>query len=110
MQEKLPFASGLWVERARLELESVVAEHGEEGVKYSVCEAFAEAPAEFADDGGFAAWHFYVDGKSVQVGVGRVDDTDVYIQATWETSLPSARLVITPDIIAERAKTHPATG
>ena len=43
----------------------------------------------------------------MQVCVVRVDDTDVYIQATWETSLPSARLVITPDIIAERAKNPP---
>ena len=106
-QAKNPFVSPAWVDRARIELEAVVAVHGEEGVQYSVCEAFAEAPAEFADDDGFAAWHFYVDGKSVQVGIGRVDGADVSIQATWATSLPSARLVYTPELIAERTRNPP---
>lgn len=104
---KVPFVSPAWVDIARGVLEELVAEHGADGTSYSVCEAFAEAPREIADADGFAAWHFYVDGKSVRVAVGRVDDADIQIQATWELALPSARLVYTPELIAQRTANPP---
>jgi hypothetical protein len=106
-QEKVPFASPAWVDIARGVLEDLVSEHGEDGVSYSVCEAFLEAPAEIADADGVAAWNLRVEGKSVRVAVGRAADVDIQIQATWETSLPGARLVYTPEIIAERQKNPP---
>ena len=99
-QTKHPFASPAWVAQAGSALEEIVAEHGEEGAKFSVCEIFFDAPAEFADEDGVAAWHIRVDGKSVHVATGRIADADVCIQATWETSLPGARLVYTPELIA----------
>jgi hypothetical protein len=105
--EKYPFVSPGWVRLAETVLTKLIAQHGEEGVNYSVCEAFVDAPAAFADSDGFAAWHFFVEGKKVRVSSGKVDDTDIYIQATWETSLPGARLVYTPELIAERAKNPP---
>lgn len=106
-QTKVPFASPQWVEIARVVLERLVAEHGEEGTRYSVCEAFAEAPRAISDDNGFAAWSFFVDGKSVSVHVGRDDSADIQIQATWETSLEGARTVYTPEYLAEREKNPP---
>ena len=107
MQRKAPFASPTWVDMAREVLEELVARHGQGGETYSVCEAFAEAPAEIADAGGFASWHFYVDGASVRVGIGRIDDADVQIQASWALSLPGARLVYTPEVLAEWEKNPP---
>ena len=104
---KVPFASPAWVEIARGVLEELVSEHGQEDQSFSICEAFAEAPADIADEDGFAAWNFYIDGKSVRVGSGRVVDTDVQIQATWELVLPVARLVYTPELLAEWAKNPP---
>ena len=104
---KNPFVSPAWVDQARMALEALVAEYGKEGTKYSVCEMFFEAPSEFADDDGVAAWHFFVDGKSVHVSTGRIPDADVTIGATWETSLPAARLVYTPELIAERKENPP---
>ena len=77
------------------------------GRRIATLEAFAEAPQEIADAEGFAAWYFYVDGKDVRVGTGRVTDTDVQIQATWELALPSARLVYTPELLAEWEKNPP---
>lgn len=106
-QTKNPFVSPAWVDQARSALEEIVAECGKEGTKYSVCETFLEAPSEFADDEGAAAWHFFVDGKSVRVGTGRIADADVSIQATWKTSLPRARMVYTPELIAEWQKNPP---
>lgn len=106
-EKKVAFASPDWVEIARGVLEDIVSEHGQEGQSFSVCEAFADAPAEIADDDGFAAWNFYIDGTSVRVGCGRVDDTDVHLQATWELVLPVARLVYTPELMAEWKKNPP---
>jgi hypothetical protein len=104
---KVPFASPAWVDIARGVMEELVAQHGEDGVNYSVCEAFAEAPADISDDDGFAAWYFYVEGSNVRVGTGRIDDADIQIQATWELALPGARLVYTPEVLAERAENPP---
>ncbi|MCH8141352.1 MAG: hypothetical protein IH908_07130 [Proteobacteria bacterium] len=106
-ENKVAFASPAWIEIARGVLEDLVSEHGKEGQAFSICESFAEAPSEIADDDGFAAWHFYIDGKSVRVGQGRVDDTDAQIQATWELVLPVARLVYTPELLADWAKNPP---
>ena len=106
-QIKVPFASSAWVEIARSVLEDLVSQHGEDGVNYSVCEAFADAPKEISDADGFAAWYFYVEGKSVRVGVGRVTNTDIQIQATWELSLEGARTVYTPELLAEWEKNPP---
>ena len=105
--KKSPFASPAWVDQARSALEELVAVHGEEGTKFSVCETFFDAPAAFADDDGIAAWHMVVDGKSVHVATGRIVDADVDIQATWESSLPRARLVYTPELIAEWQESPP---
>ena len=101
IQIKVPFASPAWVDVAREVLQELVSQHGEEGKGFSVCEAFAQAPAEIADADGFASWHFYVNGTSVRVGVGRISDADVQIQASWALSLPGARLVYTPEVLAE---------
>ncbi len=106
-KKKVKFASPDWVEIARSVLEDLVREHGQEGRSFSVCEVFADAPAEIADEDGYAAWNFYIDGKSVSVSCGRVIDTDVQLQATWELVLPVARLVYTPELLADRAKNPP---
>lgn len=104
---KSPFASEEWVDQARSALEEIVAEHGEEGTRYSVCETFFEAPSSIADEDGIAAWHMVIDGKSVHVATGRIVDADVDIQATWEPSLERARLVYTPELIAEWQENPP---
>lgn len=100
------FVSPEWVDLARKVLEELISEHGEPGVQYSVCEAFVDAPADLADENGELAWHFFVDGKDVQVACGRAD-ADISIQATYETSLPGAKLVYTPELIKEWEENPP---
>ena len=103
---KVDFASAAWVDMARAVLEELVAEHAEDDTKLSVCEAFTDAPARVAASG-TAAWHFAIDGKSVTVGQGELGEADVIIRADYETSLPGARAVYTPEFLAQRESMPP---
>lgn len=88
---------------ARLVLNELVTTHGEAGTKFSVCEVFLDAPASVASSG-VAAWHFYIDGTTVTVDAGEVNDAEVTITADYQTTLPVARLVYTEEVLAELAK------
>ena len=103
---KVDFASAAWVDMARAVLEELVAEHAEDDTKLSVCEAFTDAPSRVAASG-TAAWHFIIDGKNVTVGEGELDEADVIIRADYETSLPGARTVYTPEFLARRESMPP---
>ena len=95
---KLDFAGAAWIDKASEVLETLVSEHGEEGVSFSVCEVFTNAPTRVASSG-TAAWYFRIEGKNVRIGVGEEPGTDVRIQADYESSLPNVRLVYTPEIL-----------
>ena len=100
--EKFAFASGAWIDAARSILRDLVVDRGEPGRRFSVCERFTNAPQDVASSG-TAAWHFRIDGKSVTVEPGEIADADVTITAAYEATLPNARLVYTPEILAQRA-------
>ena len=106
MSEKVDFASEAWVTIIRGVLQELVAEHADGDTRFSACEVFTDAPAHVAESG-TAAWHFYVDGKNVAVGLGVVDDADVTIRADYQTALPGARTVYTPEYLAKQAKAPP---
>ena len=74
--------------------------------RFSACEVFTDAPAHVAASG-TAAWHFYVDGKSVSIGLGEVDGADVTIRADYGTALPGARAVYTPEHLEKMASMPP---
>lgn len=105
MPDKVVFVSRAWVDAARAILEELVSRHGEPGREFSVCEIFSDAPTEVSPTG-VAAWYFFIKGKDVTVGAGEVSNADVTIRADYWAILPTARLVYTPEILAERAK-HP---
>lgn len=105
-----PFASPAWVDEARKVLEGLVAAHGEEGRTFSVCERFTNAPTDIFPSG-LAAWHFRIDGRSVVVDVGVIEDADAQIAADYAAALPIARMIYTPEFLAEREarrKSRPA--
>ena len=99
-EAKYDFASAAWVDKAAIVLQTLVNEHGTDGVSFSVCEVFTNAPTRVASSG-TAAWYFYIEGKNVRIGVGEEPGTDVRIQADYESSLPNVRLVYTPEILEE---------
>jgi hypothetical protein len=101
-QGKLAFASAPWIDAAREILEDLVATHGEPGRAFSCCECFSDAPADVAP-AGIAAWHFRIDGRSVEVGAGEIADADMNVRAGYAATLPVARLVYTPEFLAQRA-------
>lgn len=100
---KLAFGSQAWVDAARAILEDLVSRHGTPGKQFSVCEVFTGAPEDVAASG-VAAWNFRIDGNSVVVEAGEFPGADVRIDADYATTLPNARLVYTPEILAARAK------
>ena len=104
--DKVDFASAAWIVAARSVLEDLVRTHGEPGKRFSVCEVFTDAPAHVAP-AGVAAWHFRIDGGRVEVGAGAADGVDVTIRADYASTLPSARLVYTPEVLEARAKAPP---
>ena len=103
---KVDFASAAWVDMARAVLEELVAEHAEDDTRFSVCEAFTDAPSRVAASG-TAAWHFTINGKNVTVGQGELDEADIVIRADYQTSLPGARTVYTPEFLAQRESMPP---
>ncbi len=103
---KVDFASAAWVDAAREVLEDLVATHGDADLKFSVCEVFSGVPTHVAPSG-TAAWYLYVDGDSVTVGVGERDDVDLRMGGDYESALPGARTVYTPEYLAERAEQEP---
>lgn len=107
---KVAFASTEWITEAKAVLEELVAEHGEEGTKFSVCETFTDAPTEFADETGAAAWHFIIDGKNVTVAAGGIEGADHQVSADYQTVLPMARVVYTEEMIAAARQKAPAEG
>ncbi len=107
MSEKVEFAGATWINEARRVLEALVAAHGEAGKCFSVCEVFSNAPASVAEHG-VAAWHFRIDGKTVEVAAGEATGVDVTIRADYQTALPGARLVYTPEVLAARASAPPS--
>ena len=106
---KVEFATSAWIDIARGALEEIVAEQGKTGVRFSLCEVFTNAPASI-DPTGIVAWHFYVDGNTVAVSSGEVDDADVKIRTDYQAVLPQARQFYTPEILAERATEAPGAG
>jgi hypothetical protein len=106
---KVEFAGTAWIEIARAALEELVAAHGNTGSRFSLCEVFTDAPLSIAATG-TTAWHFYVDGTTVVVATGEVDDADVKIVTDYQGVLPTARQYYTPEVLAERAARPPGEG
>lgn len=104
--EKVDFASEAWVAEVSAVLAELVVRHADDDTKLSVCEVFTDAPATVATSG-TAAWHFYIDGKNVRVGTGEVDDAEVTIRADYQTALPGARTVYTPEYLAQMESMPP---
>ena len=106
---KFNFVSDEWVDQAEIILNDLVSQFGVEGVSFSVCETFSDAPKAIHTSG-IASWHFYIDGKSVRVGKGKVEDVDVKINFDYAKASIIAKVIYTKKIItkqkegAEKAK------
>ena len=98
---KFNFVSDEWVDQAEIILNDLVSQFGVKGVSFSVCETFFDAPKEI-DASGVASWHFYIDGKSVRVGKGKVEDVDVKIKFDYVKASVIAKITYTEEIITKQ--------
>ena len=60
-----------------------------------------------AADATTAAWHFRIVGKTVTVGEGEIIGADMNVRADYESVLSIARLVYTPEILANMERNRP---
>lgn len=100
-KSQFEFVSDEWVEQARIILKDLVSKFGVEGVSFSVCETFTDAPKNI-DASGIASWHFYIDGKSVRVGKRKVEDVDVKINFDYAKASVVAKVIYTEEIVAKQ--------
>ena len=98
---KFNFVSDEWVDQAEIILNDLVSQFGVKGVSFSVCETFFDAPKEI-DASGVASWYFYIDGKSVRVGKGKVEDVDVKIKFDYVKASVIAKITYTEEIITKQ--------
>ena len=98
---KFEFVSDEWIEQARIILKDLVFRFGEEGVTFSVCETFTDAATNI-DASGIASWHFYINGKSVKVAIGKVKDTDVKINFDYKKASVIAKIVYNEKMIVRQ--------
>jgi hypothetical protein len=98
---KFEFVSNEWIDQAKIILNDLVSQFGEEGVSFSVCETFSDVPKAIHTSG-IASWHFYIDGKSVRVGKGKVADVDVKINFDYAKASIIAKVFYTEEIIAKQ--------
>lgn len=104
--EKVEFASAAWVDAARTVLERLATTHCDDDTRLSVCEIFTDAPTSVAASG-TAAWYLRIEGKRVVVGCGEATGMDVTIRADYAAALPGARLVYTPEVLAQMQSQPP---
>lgn len=107
MAQKVEFASAEWISAAAEILTDLAASRGRDEDFFSVCEQFTDAP-ERVSQGGIAAWHFRIRGKRADVKAGVLDNADVMIRGDYASTLPIARLVYTPEYLAERQRKRDA--
>ena len=99
--KKFEFVSDQWIDQAKIILENLVARFWKEGVSFSVCETFSDTPKEI-DTLGIVSWHFYINGKSVRVSKGKVEDVDVKINFDYKKASVIAKIIYTEEIIAKQ--------
>ena len=100
-QTKFNFVSNEWVDQAEIILNDLVSQFGEEGVSFSVSATFTDAPKEI-DSSGTASWYFFIEGKSVRVGKGKTEKTDVRINYDYAKANVIAKIIYTEEIIAKQ--------
>ena len=96
---KVALASPAWLDLARGTLSELVQREGTAGVTTSMCEVFVAAPDGSVGmcEPGRAAWHFRIDGTTCHVDTGETDDVDLKVVFDYQSAVPFARAVITPD-------------
>ena len=90
MDNPVHCGSHAWVTAATELLEALVAELGSSDHAFRVCEIFTDARKSVSATGK-AAWHFFIEGQSVKVGLGEAEGSDVtttslhYLLPDWAT-------------------------
>jgi hypothetical protein len=104
ISERLEFGSDAWVDHARkfLQAKMDAADDRIEKAKFSICEAFTDAPAHLGRPGNIAAWHAIVDGRNLTVGAGEIEGADLTIRGDYHAVLEIGRTVYGTDQVSTK--------
>jgi hypothetical protein len=90
---RFPLASKGWFNAVRDALTALVAQQGQPGDMFSLCEVWADAPEGSIgrDDNGRSAWHVRITGNECVIEAGEVDDVTMKLVFDYAGALPYAR-------------------
>lgn len=95
--KKVEFAGPEWIEAIRAKLRRFAEAAGPD-LKLSICEVFTSPPSHLDPSGsGKIAWHCRIEDGRFHFAYGEVDDVDIKNIADYQTILPFARMMLTPD-------------
>lgn len=117
VDRRCEFLSPAWLDAATAFLtQEVAARAGLRGVRFSICEAFDDAPPHLCGDAanGRVAWHFRLADGAVQVAAGEAQDVDLFVGGDYQHVLAMAQTVYAagPEALARarRELAHRAKG
>ena len=95
LDERVEFFSDEWVATAKAQLERLVQRNPDalEGVRYSLCEAFSNAPPHLGLADNLACWTLRFADGAVQVQRGRDDNPDLVVTGDYQAIMPVAHAV-----------------
>lgn len=101
MTKKIEFASQEWMDALKAAIIRYTAKAGPD-VKLSICEVFTGVPKHLDRNGnGVISWYCRIANGKVQFEYGEINDADIKSTCDYNFILPFARMVITPETMAE---------
>lgn len=95
LDERVEFFSDAWVAAASAELARLLRRHAGtmQDVRYSLCEAFADAPPHLGLPDNVACWTLRFSGAEVVVECRRDETADLVVTGEYQTVMPAAQAV-----------------
>jgi hypothetical protein len=97
MTQKVEFAGPEWMAAIEAKFRRFAEGPGRD-IKLSICEVFTDVPSHLDRDGnGRIAWHCHIGDGKLAFAYGEIDQADIKNIADYQTILPFARLMLTPE-------------
>ncbi len=100
---RVEFLSDAWVKEAEAFLrEAVATRRGLQGVRFTMCEGFSDAPPGLGAPGNRAAWSLRIADGRVEVGAGEIPDAELRVSGDYQavTSLAQTVYAAGPEALA----------
>lgn len=101
---KVAMGSPEWLLFLEYALVALVKEHSDDTTQFSFSETLENSPPGVWDSGdGTASYHYVINGRNVEVAVGRLENADLEIIVDYVDALKESMIIYTPAFHASRA-------